>query len=359
MERVYRESVSERAESNLKESQAGSGRVFGPGGGPHPLERTRLAPSPTGALHLGNARTFLINWALAKQRGWRILLRIEDLDTPRVKPGVTDALLRTLETLGLHWDEGPFVQSNDLEPYSEAMHTLSKRGLVYPSAESRGEIEDAAAGAISAPQEGAHESNFPASRRPATFPTQFAPEGSEVNWRFATPGQTVEFDDGIAGLQRRFPAKTIGDFVVWTKRGQPSYQLAVVVDDAGQGITHIVRGNDLLDSAARQMLLMEPLGIARIPAYFHVPLVRGEDGKRLAKRHGDTRVDTYLNAGVDPRRIISLLARWSGVSDAPDEMGAEEFARVFDLSRLPPDDVVFTARDDQWLKHKHPSAKQS
>jgi len=283
MERVYRESVSERAESNLKESQAGSGRVFGPGGGPHPLERTRLAPSPTGALHLGNARTFLINWALAKQRGWRILLRIEDLDTPRVKPGVTDALLRTLETLGLHWDEGPFVQSNDLEPYSEAMHTLSKRGLVYSSAESRGEIEDAAAGAISAPQEGAHESNFPASRRPATFPTQFAPEGSEVNWRFATPGQTVEFDDGIAGLQRRFPAKTIGDFVVWTKRGQPSYQLAVVVDDAAQGITHIVRGADLLASTPRQIYLQQLLQL-NTPHYAHVPLACNAAGEKLSKQ---------------------------------------------------------------------------
>lgn len=325
----------------------------------HLTGRTRLAPSPTGALHLGNARTFLINWALAKQRSWRILLRIEDLDTPRVKPGVTDALLRTLDTLGLTWDEGPLVQSTELLPYRDAMHTLAKRGLVYPSAETRGEIENAAAGATSAPQEGAHESNFPASRRPAMLPTRFAPEGSEANWRFATPGHTVEFDDGIARMQRHCPAKTIGDFVVWTKRDQPSYQLAVVVDDARQGITHIVRGNDLLDSAARQMLLMDPLGIARIPAYFHVPLVRGEDGKRLAKRHGDTRVDTYLNAGVDPRRIISLLARWSGVSDAPDEMGAEEFARVFDLSRLPPDDVVFTARDDQWLKRTHTSARQT
>jgi len=359
MERVYRESVSERAEPNLMETQGGRSRDSGEVDGPHPLARTRLAPSPTGALHLGNARTFLINWALAKQRGWRIILRIEDLDTPRVKPGVADTVLRTLESLGLTWDEGPFVQSTDLLPYREAMHALAKRGLVYPSAESRGEIEEAAAGAISAPQEGSHESSFPASRRPATLPTRFASEGTETNWRFATPGRTVEFGDWVAGPQRHCPAQTIGDFVVWTKRDQPSYQLAVVVDDARQGVTHVVRGNDLLDSAARQMLLMEPLGIARIPAYFHVPLVRGEDGKRLAKRHGDTRVDTYFKTGVSPRRVISLLARWSGVPDAPDEMSAEEFTRVFDLSRLPPDDVVFTARDDQWLKRKHTSARQA
>jgi len=325
----------------------------------HPLQRTRLAPSPTGALHLGNARTFLINWALAKQRGWRILLRIEDLDTPRVKPGVTDALQRTLESLGLLWDEGPIVQSMDLKPYREAMRTLATRGLVYPSVESRGEIGEAAARAVSAPQEGAGESIFPASRRPATLPTDFAPSGTEANWRFATPDGIVNFKDGFAGSQRHTPAQTIGDFVVWTKRDQPSYQLAVVVDDARQGVTQIVRGNDLLDSAARQLQLMVPLGVAPIPGYFHLPLVRGEDGKRLAKRHGDTRVDSYFAAGVSPKRIIALLARWSGIPDAAEEMTAEEFARAFDLSRLPSDDVVFTMQDDQWLRTKHSSAGQT
>lgn len=341
----------------MKHSQPGEGPFLDPANRTHPVQRTRLAPSPTGALHLGNARTFLINWALAKQRGWRILLRIEDLDTPRVKPGVTDALQRTLEALGLQWDEGPIVQSADLKPYREAMRMLASRGLVYPSVESRGEIDDAAAGALSAPQEGARESVFPASRRPATMPTLFEPGSADANWRFAAPAGIVEFNDGFAGAQRHNPAQTIGDFVVWTKRDQPSYQLAVVVDDARQGITQIVRGNDLLDSAARQMQLMKPLGIAPIPAYFHLPLVRGEDGKRLAKRHGDTRVDSYLAAGVSVKRIIALLARWSGISCVADEMTAEEFARAFDLSRLPAEDVVFTMQDDQWLRTRHSSAK--
>lgn len=315
----------------------------------HLTERTRLAPSPTGALHLGNVRTFLINWALAKQRGWRILLRIEDLDTPRVKPGVTDSLLRTLDALGLNWGEGPLVQSADSEPYRAAMRQLSAAGLVYPSIESRGDLEEAAAGALSAPQEGARESVFPAARRPAAFPTQFSVGTGEANWRFATPDDIVTFTDGFAGPQRHCPAQSIGDFVVWTKRDQPSYQLAVVVDDARQGVTQIVRGNDLLDSAARQLLLMKPLGIERAPSYIHVPLVRGQDGKRLAKRHGDTRVETYLNRGVKPGRIIALLARWSGIKGAGDEITAEQFAGAFDLSRLPPDDVIFTPDDDRWL----------
>lgn len=247
------------------------------------------------------------------------------------------------------WDEGPIVQSADLAPYREAMQRLAGRKCVYPAAESRGEIWDA--GAVSAPQEGSRESIYPAARRPATRPSQFEQSGTESNWRFATPAGVVEFNDGFAGVQRHEPEKTIGDFVVWTKRDQPSYQLAVVVDDARQGVTQIVRGNDLLDSAARQMLLMEPLGIARAPAYYHLPLVRGEDGKRLAKRHGDTRVETYLQAGVSPRRIIALLARWSGVRDAGEELAAEEFARRFDLATLPRDDVVFTMRDDQWLRN--------
>ncbi|MBL8875629.1 MAG: tRNA glutamyl-Q(34) synthetase GluQRS [Phycisphaerae bacterium] len=321
-------------------------------GGAHPVLRTRLAPSPTGALHLGNARTFLINWALAKQRGWRIVLRIEDLDTPRVKPGATEGVYRTLEALGLLWDEGPIVQSDDLEPYRRAMEKLAAAGKVYPSSHSRGEIDDAGASALSAPQEGARESVFPASSRPVVFPMQFESGGGEENWRFATPDEAVEFEDGFAGGQSHRPAETVGDFVVWTKRAQPSYQLAVVVDDARQGITHIVRGNDLLDSAARQRLLMPALGIEHPPSYLHLPLVRGEDGKRLAKRHGDTRIDSYLAAGVHPHRVIALLARWSGLSGDAEAMTAEEFARAFDLSRVPKCDVVFTPRDDRWLKQK-------
>lgn len=301
-------------------------------------------------MHLGNARTFLINWALAKQRGWRILLRIEDLDTPRVKPGVTDSLLRTLEALGLSWDSGPVVQSADLEPYREAMERLAQAGVAYPSGESRGEVEEAGAAALSAPQEGGRESVFPASRRPATFPSRFEPGTGEANWRFATPSTNVSFVDGFAGPQTLCPAHTIGDFVVWTKREQPSYQLAVVVDDARQGITQIVRGNDLLDSAARQMLLMKALGIVRTPVYTHLPLVRGGDGKRLAKRHGDTRVETYLRGGVSPERIIALLGRWCGLREVGDRLTAEEFARGFDLARVTPEDVVFTPEDDRWLK---------
>ncbi len=286
---------------------------------------------------------------MARRRGWKILLRIEDLDTPRVKPGTIDGVMRTLEALGLDWDEGPVIQSHDLAPYREAMHRLARSGHVYPSSETRGEVDAAAQAAASAPQEGTHEIAFGAHRRPESWPHEFSEAGEPVNWRFTTPDIDVELKDGFAGAKKLRPAATVGDFVVWTKRGQPSYQLAVVVDDARQGVTHIVRGDDLLDSAARQALLMEALGLKSRPEYFHLPLVRGEDGKRLAKRHGDTRVDSYLAKGVPAERIIALLARWSGIEGVGDRFSATEFRDAFDLGRLPHEDVVFTLRDDRWL----------
>ncbi len=308
---------------------------------------TRLAPSPTGALHLGNARTFLINWALARRRGWRILLRIEDLDGPRIKPGAADALIDTLQWLGLDWDAGPIVQSRDMAPYGAAMCHLARAGLAYPSELSRTQIEEAA----SAPQEGSHEVRFPPELRPPLGPREFEPR--DIPWRFATPPGPVAFHDHFAGPQSFDPGTTIGDFLIWTRRAVPAYQLAVVVDDARQGVTHIVRGDDLLDSAARQLLLYRALALAPEPAYFHLPLVRGPDGRRLAKRHGDTRLDTYRAAGVPSERIIGLLAAWSGngqpAGKPPTPLAAADFAARFTVDTMSRESVVFTPRDHAWL----------
>lgn len=326
-------------------------------------ETTRLAPSPTGALHLGNARTFLITWALARRAGWRVLMRIEDLDGPRVKPGTAEECLRTLEWLGLDWDGGVLTQSHDLGPYVGAMERLARGAMAYPSELSRGDVAAAAgqvtghipgpAGALagdealSAPQEGTHEIAFPAALRPVLAAREF--DQRESTWRFATPTNAVEFVDGVAGPQRHQPARTIGDFIIWTKRAQPAYQLAVVVDDHRQGVTRVVRGNDLLDSAARQLLLMRALGLGPEPRYTHLPLVRGSDGKRLAKRHGDSRLTTYRARGVAAERIVGLIAFWSGVSDVRRAMDAGEFARRFSLDTMPRSDVTFTPEDDAWL----------
>ncbi|TPW20639.1 MAG: glutamyl-tRNA synthetase [Elusimicrobia bacterium] len=304
------------------------------------VEKTRLAPSPTGSLHLGNARTFLINWALARRRGWKILLRIEDLDGPRVKPEAVDGLRRTLEWLGLDWDEGPLVQSEDLAPYRNAMETLAESAAAFPCARTRGELA-----AASAPQEGVHETPYPRELRPVTWDKTFR-EG--VNWRFLVPDGPVPFIDAVHGPQAPDLASLIGDFTVWTKRAVPAYQLAVVVDDHRQGVTQIVRGDDLLDSAARQLLLYRALGLGPEPAYTHLPLVRGPDGKRLAKRHGDSRIDGYREAGVSPERVIGLLAGWSGLERKP--ITAAEFRDAFDLKTMPKTSVVFTPAEDDWLK---------
>ncbi len=297
--------------------------------------RTRLAPSPTGALHLGNARTFLVNWALARQRGWRILLRIEDLDGPRVKPQARSGVARTLEWLGLDWDEGPLVQSDDLAPYRGAMERLAREGKAFPCALTRAQIARAA----SAPQEGAHELRYAAQLRPASWERRF--EDGCANWRFCVPPGEVPFHDGVQGLRSFDPSRIVGDFILWTKRGVPSYQLAVVVDDHRQGITDVVRGEDLLDSASRQLLLYRALGLSPEPSYWHLPLIIGPDGKRLAKRHGGRTIDAYREAGAAPEEVVGLAASWCGVGGG-GKLSAREFLAAFDLARLPREPIVFT-----------------
>jgi glutamyl-tRNA synthetase len=351
---------------------------------------TRLAPSPTGALHLGNARTFVITWALARQRGWRCVLRIEDLDGPRVKPGAAEGIMQTLGWLGLDWDGPVLIQSADVTPYAEAMRLLARGpddgrglgmgGLVYPTTRSRQPGTDSPA---SAPQAGAHEARFDASMRPPDWatPREFTsstppplPGGIAMSagataWRLAVPDDgsaLVRFVDQFAGPQAIDPSASVGDFVVWTKQGVPAYQLAVVIDDARQiagpglvGITDVIRGDDLLDSAARQQLVLaalrsvgEPHALAARPIrYTHLPLVLGPDGRRLAKRHGDTRVDRYRTLGVPPQRVIGLLAFWSGILARREPLTLAEFVARLDFSQVPTSPVTCTQEDEQWLVH--------
>lgn len=305
---------------------------------------TRLAPSPTGALHLGNARTFLVNWALARQNDWRVILRVEDLDTPRVKAETIEQTRDIMRWLGLDWDEQAPLQSTDPAPARGAMRSLAEAGRIYPCQRSRSDV----ARAQSAPhaEDEAGESRFPPELRPSIGARAF--DRPDTNWRFVCPPDTVVFHDAFAGSQRTDPAGDVGDFIVWTRRGTPAYQLAVVVDDARQGVTQIVRGDDLIPSTGRQMLLADALGLQTRPTYTHLPLVRGSDGRRLAKRHGDTRLATYRDAGVAPERIVALIARWSGLG-SEESMSAAEFAEAFRLDRMPSGDVTLSAEDDRWL----------
>lgn len=318
--------------------------------------RTRLAPSPTGALHLGNARTFLINWALAKQNNWDIILRIEDLAHPDVKPGVIDDIISTLQWLGLTWSGNPIIQSQNLEPYNKALTTLAQNAMCFPCALTRTEIEQAA----TAPHVGEHETLFPqAARPPGAGSTPYTPNpaDTDTNHRFITNPQTITFHDHIHGPQSFNPANSVGDFVIWTKRAQPAYQLAVVVDDHRQNVTHIVRGDDLLDSTARQLLIYRSLNYAPEPTYYHLPLVVGTDGRRLAKRHGDTRINQYKNQSIPPEAIVGLLHHLSTQhhntpNKQPEPMSADDFAKAFSLDTMPTTPVVLTNDAERWLK-KH------
>jgi len=320
--------------------------------------KTRLAPSPTGALHLGNARTFLVNWALARKHGWRILLRIEDLDGPRVKAEAGAQAIDVLAWLGLDWDEGPVFQTHDLSPYRAALDALRAKGLTYACTCSRKDIEHAQ----SAPHGDEHELRYPGTCRgagigcrvsgigPDSQPDTRIPTPDIRSLRLIVPDEPIAFTDALHGEQTINVQQQVGDFIVATKAGLPAYQLAVVVDDARQGVTHVVRGDDLLASTARQVLLYRLLDLGEPPRYTHLPLVIGEDGRRLAKRHGDTRLTAYRDAGAAPGAVIGLLAYWSGASAARRRMTAGEFAAAFDLARLPRGPVVFTREDEAWLR---------
>lgn len=309
---------------------------------------TRLAPSPTGALHLGNARTFLVNWLLARQRGWRILLRIEDIDGPRIKKHADQQAMDDLRWLGMDWDEGPVYQSQRLANYSDALNRLLQATAAYPCVCTRSEVERAA----SAPHVEDGSSVYPGTCRGkyASLGEAARAAGRDPAVRFAANNEPVRFDDEFAGPHRFEPARQLGDFVIAKADGTPAYQLAVVVDDAAMGVTHIVRGNDLLDSTPRQILLYRALGLeAKIPRYSHLPLVRGDDGRRLAKRHGDTRLSHYRQAGLSAARILELLARWCGIDGARPE-SARDLLGKFDIGRLPREDVNYTAEDERFLR---------
>lgn len=300
---------------------------------------TRLAPSPTGALHLGNARTFLVNWILARQNGWRIVLRIEDLDGPRIKTGSDRQLIEDLSWLGLDWDQGPVYQSSRMVSYQAAIEKLLDDGKAYPCICSRKEVELAA----SAPHSEDGSAVYPGTCRGRFESIEKAREmaGRVPAIRFRVPEGKLEFADQFRGLQSFDVGRQLGDFIIAKGDGTPAYQLAVVVDDAAMGITHVVRGDDLLDSTPRQILLYHALGLAdHIPTYYHLPLVVGVDGRRLAKRHGDTRLATYRGQNISARSMLQLLAKWCGIENAAGVSAAGDLLAFFRMDAMPARPIV-------------------
>jgi glutamyl-tRNA synthetase len=303
--------------------------------------RGRFAPSPTGALHVGNARTALLAWLHARAATGAFVMRVEDLDVGRVRPGIMETQLDELRWLGLDWDEGPdvggahapYVQSRRTEAYDAALRALATRGVLFACSCSRKDI----AAAASAPHAGEEGPRYPGICRahlvdPAE-PSLMEHGTSRVALRMRVEPGEVCFDDLLQGRCCFHPAEETGDFVVRRKDGAAAYQLAVVVDDAAMGITHVVRGGDLLSSTARQLLLFRALGLPE-PRFLHVPLMLGEDGERLAKRHGAVSLGELRARGVSPERIVGWLAATCGLAEEGEIVSARELVPRFAVERL-------------------------
>lgn len=304
--------------------------------GPSPAERGivrvvevrgRYAPSPTGRLHLGNARTALLAWLQVRALAGRFVLRVEDLDPGRSRREHETRQLLDLRWLGLHWDEGPdtggahapYRQSQRADAYEGALGRLS----TYPCTCTRRELREATLAPHGAEpiyagtcRDGPRHPERPASAR----------------WR--VPAGVVQIDDAVVGELAQDVAAEVGDFVLRRGDGAWAYQLACVVDDADMRITHVLRGADLLDSTPRQVLLQRALGLFT-PAYAHVPLVLGPDGEKLSKRHGAPDLSALREGGADPARVVAELARSAGLLSAGvARVTPRELVDDFELSRV-------------------------
>ncbi|MCZ2340210.1 MAG: tRNA glutamyl-Q(34) synthetase GluQRS [Bacteroidales bacterium] len=296
----------------------------------------RLAPSPTGAQHVGNARTYLIAWLAARSRGGRVVLRIEDIDTWRNKPGAAEQALEDLRWLGLDWDDEPWVQLQRLPVYRSALEELKARNRVYPCTCTRSDILAAASAPHAADLGGPVYPGTCAHRTPADANRLDRP----FAWRFRA-SEPPAFTDLYCGEIHVAPALAGGDFVVWRNDDMPAYQLAVVVDDAAQGITEVVRGDDLIPSTPRQLMLYQALGLTP-PRFAHVPMVVGPDGKRLAKRHGDTRLSQLRDSGVSPQSLVGLLAWSCGWQTDDRPVSPSALLSLFQWASIPSQPFVLT-----------------
>jgi glutamyl-tRNA synthetase len=316
----------------------------------------RLAPSPTGGLHLGHARTFLIAWLAARSGGGGVVLRIEDLDASRVRPEAIFGAIADLKWLGLDWDEGPdiggasapYVQSERRPLYETVLERLKAAEMVYPCTCTRGDVERAA----SAPHPEDEGPTYP-----GTCAHRFASEAASFPdrpfaWRFRVPTGTIVWEDIFQGHVAIDPARVGGDFIIARNGVGPAYQLAVVVDDAAMSVNQVIRGSDLTNSTPRQILLYRALGWTP-PAFGHVPLALAPDGRRLAKRDGSLKLSTLRESGVDPRVLVGSLIQSCGWSREVVASRPKDWIGQYDVSTLPASpwilstDWIETLRDPQ------------
>ncbi|HVS15282.1 MAG TPA: tRNA glutamyl-Q(34) synthetase GluQRS [Thermoanaerobaculia bacterium] len=310
------------------------------------VRRGRYAPSPTGAIHVGNARTALVAWLSIRRAGGCFVWRVEDLDALRVVPGLAAEQQRDLVWLGLDWDEGP-ERGGDFGPYQQslrsaryvaALRRLEPRGLLFPCTRSRRELQEIA----SAPH-GPEASPYPPSLRPRRVEPGWLEavlagrdDGSAV--RLRVDPVEVAWEDLAVGPRRERVDREVGDFVLRRRDGLWAYQLAVVVDDLDMAIDEVVRGADLIDSTGRQILLFEALG-GPVPRFGHAPLMVSESGEKLSKRHASLTLAALREAGVAPERLVGYLAHTLGLRDRVEPTTPRELVSDFRWEALLPGDT--------------------
>lgn len=308
--------------------------------------RGRFAPSPTGYIHLGNVWTAFLAWLQVRQQKGTLILRIEDIDEQRSKPEYTQALLEDLAWLGLDWDEGPgkggpygpYIQQERYSLYEKALQELQAKHLLYPCYCSRARLQ-----AIGAPHEGEHRLydghcyGMPEEQRRQM--------DRKPSWRVHVPHVSVSFTDGSYGPFSDYLPRVCGDFVVRRADGLYAYQLAVAVDDGSMGITHVLRGRDLLSSTAQQIWLMEVLGYTP-PSYTHVPMLIDASGNRLSKRQQGITVRSLRDRGVQADVILSALALAGGLVSERRLYHKGELLRLCNFQTMTTHDIVL---GDTWL----------
>ncbi|HEV7786893.1 MAG TPA: tRNA glutamyl-Q(34) synthetase GluQRS [Thermoanaerobaculia bacterium] len=303
--------------------------------------RGRYAPSPTGMIHLGNARTALAAWLSVRSRGGTFVWRVEDLDRPRVVPGLAAAQMEDLAWLGLDWDEGPdvggphapYVQSERSDLYEAALRRLAAAGRLFPCRLSRRDLQ-----AVASAPHGAEETPYPASLRPVNlepdwFERLCGMARPDAAIRFRVGEELVSFTDRVFGLITERVDQAVGDFVLKRRDGLYAYQLAVVVDDLAMGIDDVVRGADLLASTARQIQLIAALGGAP-PAYTHVPLIVKSQGEKLSKRDQSLTLRSLREEGAKPEAVTGSLARSLGLLDRPEPCRPADLISQFSWERI-------------------------
>jgi len=324
--------------------------------------RVRFAPSPTGYLHVGGARTALFNWLLARRHGGAFVLRIEDTDVERSSSDMVDGILDGLRWLGLDWDEGPgvggpfapYFQSERRDRYRAMAHRLVESGHAYycycapDEIKAKREAAEKAGGAWRYDRTCLRLSpDEMASNEAAKKPRAVRVDVSRV------PGRAVRFDDLVHG-PIEFDAATIEDFVILRSDGHPTYHLSVVADDVEMGITHVVRGDDHISNTPKQVLLYEAIGAA-VPKFAHVPLILGPDKKRLSKRHGATSVTEYEKRGYLPEAMMNFLALlgWSPGAGDKELFTRDELVAVFALERISGGNAVFNPEKLDWFNQQY------